>query len=285
MSPTEWDQPDRRDLVTGHFHERVGYEVVRETGCHDWLIIYTLSGGGLIMHRNGQHAVGPHEVVLFRPGCFHGYQTDPAVGRWELLWAHFVPPDTWLAWLNWPELAEGVMHLSLADRGARQRVIDHLAQAHRIMSGYHRRRVPLGLNALEAALLWCDECNPRSAYARLDLRIREAVDYLCRHLAEPITLDSLARVCKLSPSRLSHLFRQQVGETPMRFLEQQRIARARQLLELTTSSVAEVARQVGFENPFYFTLRFKRATGQSPSQYRAAFAPQRLGGSQSAISD
>lgn len=274
MSPTVPNSPAERYLATGHFHEKLGYSIVREAGSHDWLIIYTLAGAGRVRHRDGTFRVGPHEVVLFAPQQMHAYGTDAEAARWELLWAHFVPPAAWRTWLAWPEAGPGVMRLTVSDPQVQERVTAHLSEAHRIMSGYLRHREALGLNAIEAALLWCDEQNPRGALGRLDPRVREAVDHLCRRMAEPITLESLGRACKLSPSRLARLFSEQVGVPPMRFLEQQRLDRARQLLELSGHGVAQIAEQVGFNSPFYFTLRFKRATGLSPTAYRRRFAAQ-----------
>jgi AraC-like DNA-binding protein len=53
----------------------------------------------------------------------------------------------------------------------------------------------------------------------------------------------------------------------------QRINRARQLLELTAMSIKEIAAEVGYENPFYFSLRFKKQTGTSPRDYRQKQIP------------
>jgi AraC family transcriptional regulator of arabinose operon len=78
----------------------------------------------------------------------------------------------------------------------------------------------------------------------------------------------IAAQCGLSPSRFAHLFRHQTGETPQRYLELQRLKRARELLEFTQEPIAVIARSVGYENPFYFTLRFKRHNGASPRQWR-----------------
>jgi AraC family transcriptional regulator of arabinose operon len=54
----------------------------------------------------------------------------------------------------------------------------------------------------------------------------------------------------------------------MHYVEARRIERATQLLRVTSLSVKQIAEQVGFESPFYFSLRFKKATGISPSAYR-----------------
>lgn len=270
--PTDAALPDSRYIATGHFHERPGYNVFREAGSHDWLLIYTVDGHGRFTHRGGSFTTAAHDVVLIAPGVYHGYEVDRDADRWELLWAHFVPPQGWLAWMDWPAVVQGLMRLSIGEEASRGLIIGRLTEAHRIKTSYVRRREPLAMNALEACLLWCDEQNPNSARQQLDHRIRDALDYLCQNFDEPITMPQLGEHVGLSPSRLRHLFREQVGTSPQQFLEQQRITRAKQLLELSGYTISEVAEQVGFECPFYFTLRFKRATGMSPTRYRETYA-------------
>ena len=72
----------------------------------------------------------------------------------------------------------------------------------------------------------------------------------------------------LSPSRLRHLFGEQMGVSPRQFQEDQRLRRARDLLALSRHTIGEIALEVGFSNPFYFTLRFKKQTGESPRAFR-----------------
>ena len=103
--------------------------------------------------------------------------------------------------------------------------------------------------------------------------MRTAIDYICLNYAEPLTVTQIARQCGLSASRFAHLFRSQTGETPQRYLELQRLHRACQLLEFTQEPIREIARQVGFDNPFYFTLRFKRQQGVSPRHLRQQLHP------------
>jgi AraC family transcriptional regulator of arabinose operon len=190
------------------------------------------------------------------------------------LWAHFQPRPAWHDWLRWPERWPGFLHLTLDDPGIRERVTCRLADAHALWSrgdlggGAGGLREMLAMNALEEALLWCDTENPLSEQARMHPKVRAAMDFLSRNLAAKVTLDDAASACGLSVSRLSHLFREQVGTTPQQFLERLRLDRARQLLELTGRSVASVAAEVGFDSPFYFSSRFKKHTGFSPRDYR-----------------
>ena len=92
-----------------------------------------------------------------------------------------------------------------------------------------------------------------------------------QHFTQPISLPELAKVCHLSSSRLSHLFREQLDMTPLEFLEVERLERAKKLLELSTLTIQAVAAEVGFNSPFYFSRRFNRYMGLSPSAFRKRY--------------
>ncbi len=260
-------------LVTGHFHRGPRYATYREHGTRDWLLVHTVRGRGRFGHGPGEWVTQPGDWVLVRPGVRHDYGTAPHPGLWELGWAHFIPRPAWLPWLDWPEVAPGIFRLALRDHEFAPRLRRRLREVIRLNAGPSRQHEGLALNALEEILLWCDLANPRRETAGLDSRIRRSLEFICEHFAEPLTVERLAAHGGLSPSRFAHLFRTQTGETPQRYLELQRLNRARQLLEFTQEPVAAIARAVGFENPFYFTLRFKRHGGVSPRAWRQRRRP------------
>ena len=94
------------------------------------------------------------------------------------------------------------------------------------------------------------------------------MEFINAHLAEPFSGDSLARAAGLSASHLRHLFHARTGDSPRNFQEQQRLRRARDLLVMSRLTVSEISQELGFENPFYFTLRFKKHTGENPTAFR-----------------
>ena len=171
--------------------------------------------------------------MLLRPGTFHDYGVEPVLQRWELLWTHFLPRAHWHQWLNWPEFAPGAMHVKIDDPAMRRRLVERLKTMHSHATAAHRSRGDFALNALEEVLLLADTLNPASSHSRLDARMQDVVDYICRNLSRKISLGTLAEVSGLSLSRMAHLFREQVGSTPQRFLEQQCLDRAMQLLAYT----------------------------------------------------
>lgn len=84
------------------------------------------------------------------------------------------------------------------------------------------------------------------------------------------TVEELARTGAVSRSALGERFRQVLGCSPMRYLAQWRIHRARDLLATTDLGVASVGRRVGYEAEEAFSRAFKRSTGTSPRDWRAA---------------
>lgn len=86
----------------------------------------------------------------------------------------------------------------------------------------------------------------------------------------PLNMDEVLRQVPLSRSAAYRRFRQQLGRSPKQEQMRLRIARARELLEDTDLSVAEVGQRVGYEEAKYFIHVFKRQTGSTPLKHRKA---------------
>jgi AraC family transcriptional regulator len=99
-------------------------------------------------------------------------------------------------------------------------------------------------------------------------QLRRAKEMLISHLDEPISLAELARVCKLSPGHFARAFRQTTGQPPHRWLVEQRIGKAKQLLVDTTLSLAQIALTCGFADQSHFTRVFAQLVQSSPGQWR-----------------
>jgi AraC family transcriptional regulator of arabinose operon len=267
MNPPETPHARFRLLSTGLFHERAGYRAWRTNGTDDWLLILTVGGHGRFGHAGGDLVTSDGDLVLIKPNTRHDYGVEPTLQRWDLLWSHFHTRPHWIEWLDWPVVAPGILLLHL-DGATRKDVTARFHECHTLASGARRRHEELAMTALEGLLLAVDAVNPKSTQSGADDRVLDAMDYACRNLSKRLTLDDLADAAGLSVSRFAHLFREQTGSTPQGFVEQQRIAQARQLLELSSRSVKQIARDVGFDTQVYFSQRFKKVVGVGPRQYR-----------------
>ncbi len=261
-------QPDS-DLKADEFRQGASYTNWRPRGSSDWLLIYTIGGSGRITTPQGSFVTRPGEAILYAPADYQDYRTDPTARRWHLLWSHFRPKASWHAWLQWPvHEAAGVRHITLERGEVRASFVSALARTIRALRRQFPNAGDFAANALEETLLWAHLAAARSGWMRLDPRIRKAMDYLAANARQPFQLEALARHSGLSVSRLAHLFKTEAGISPQRFFEQERMRQASQLLRVTGLGIAEIAAEVGYEDPFYFSNRFRRHAGKSPTQFR-----------------
>jgi AraC family transcriptional regulator, arabinose operon regulatory protein len=102
----------------------------------------------------------------------------------------------------------------------------------------------------------------------IDGRVTWAIAEMQRRIGEEISVPALAAAVNLSRSRFAHLFKHETGVSPARYLRDQRLERARDLLESTFLSVKEVMAAVGFNDPSHFSRDFHRTFGASPRAWR-----------------
>jgi AraC family transcriptional regulator len=100
---------------------------------------------------------------------------------------------------------------------------------------------------------------------------RTVIAYIEDHLAEPISLATLAQLARLSSYHFCRAFKQSFGVPPHGFHISQRIERAKALLEKPAHSVTDIGLTVGFCEASSFTAAFRRETGLTPSSYRRNF--------------
>lgn len=108
----------------------------------------------------------------------------------------------------------------------------------------------------------------------MDYRVREALNLFERGFSHKVSLEEVARALNLSPSRLRHVFKEETGLPPMRYVRLLRMRQARTLLETSYLSVKEIVARVGGADESHFLRDFKKAYGMTPTQLRAhAFGP------------
>ncbi|WP_139491182.1 helix-turn-helix domain-containing protein [Brevibacillus dissolubilis] len=98
--------------------------------------------------------------------------------------------------------------------------------------------------------------------------LEQVKDYLQRNYSKDIKLEEVAEQFHLSPYYLSKMFSQQCGITFIDYLTQLRIEQAKRYLAHSEKGLKEIAIEVGYANPNYFSRVFKKVTGQAPSEYR-----------------
>jgi AraC family transcriptional regulator len=97
---------------------------------------------------------------------------------------------------------------------------------------------------------------------------RAVRDYVHEHLRQNISLDDLARAVGLSRYHFARRFRQSTGTTPHKFVLQQRVERAKTLLQRTNMPLLDIACSCGFADQSHMTREFRKTVGVTPGRYR-----------------
>jgi AraC family transcriptional regulator, arabinose operon regulatory protein len=101
-----------------------------------------------------------------------------------------------------------------------------------------------------------------------DHRILIVLSKINENIRRPLEIRDLAIAVNLSPGRLAHLFKSEIGLSPQRYLNQIRLEKAKELLEMGLLSVKEIGADVGFPSVSSFCRSFKAANGMTPKEYR-----------------
>jgi AraC family transcriptional regulator of arabinose operon len=248
-------------------NENAENRAYRPDGTDDWLIVATRAGGASVRTPSGRLvSLGAGDLLLIQPGILHDYGYVEEKMAWRNIWVHFRPRAHWLDWLDWPMIDNGIAILSTGEGFAAIEL--ELLRMVDVANGPSRLRIDAAMNALERVLILADHHNPRFVAQEMDDRIHRALEIVGEQLSEKIDIRSLSRSVGLSRSQFTALFTRQLKLTPQAYIENVRLSRAAQMLRSSNWSVGQVAAANGFSSPFYFSTRFRREFGISPSGYR-----------------
>jgi signal transduction histidine kinase/ABC-type sugar transport system substrate-binding protein/AraC-like DNA-binding protein len=99
--------------------------------------------------------------------------------------------------------------------------------------------------------------------------VKRAIGFIQQHYDEPLSRQAIADAVGVSKDYLGRIFHQELGLSPWEYLIRYRVLRAKELLQTTSYSVAEIATRVGFDSATYFSHIFHREAGCSPRAFRA----------------
>lgn len=289
MPPPSPDRPAHRIVGRILFEEAQGplsisrFDLSRDVTAHDHdFLEVVLIGGGRATHQTlyGKRSLGRGDLLVIRPGFWHAYLECRRLIVWncciapglleQIRWAdphHDVADLLWVGGLGARQ--HGMMQTRLADPVSRA-AVSQLRKLQRTTPGTLVRagKLLIFLDLVVGALR-LGRAGSRHV-DRIHPAVRRVLTCMEADLAHDWTLSELARIAGLARAYLVRLFRQQAGASPIELLNRLRCERAAGLLLSTDLTVAEVATQLGWFDPGYFTRRFRTQFGQSPSAYRQA---------------
>jgi AraC family transcriptional regulator len=235
----------------------------------DFEFVWLLQGTAEWRYDLGTIDLGPNSLLLGRPGITDSFvwdRTRPtrhAYLHFQLIGQLVGLPDP----ARWPLVR------TLPDDDPLRPLLRYLLSLAKQRPGTHQQttREVLGL----LLTLFVQGPLPDHDEQRLPPHLDTLLEFVRRVWSppaptRPLSLLDLAAGACISTGHLSRVFRQHYGIGPVAALELLRLARAATLLVRSNLSVAAVAHDCGFANPYHFSRRFHRSYGQPPGRYRHA---------------
>ncbi|MFB9279034.1 helix-turn-helix domain-containing protein [Cohnella cellulosilytica] len=229
-------------------------------------LYYICDGEGWVKIEDAEYYPKPGQIVFMPANVKQSYSVVSG-NTYEKYWCHFTATIGELDLFQWFD----VPHCMNVGQHKRWKTLfEELASLHADGAFLSRIREKAVLLELVALLLAEAGTEIRvlpgrsSDVQRLDLIER----YIEEHLAEPVSLEQVARHVHLHPNYLVRYFNKQFGVSPLKYLNRRRMQKARELLSSTSLSVKEVAERVGYADTNHFAKAFRRENSCSPTEYR-----------------
>ena len=234
---------------------------------HDFCeILYVAGGAGEAILEGKKFRLAPGDLVVVNPGTLHEERSDAKAPLRLIFLAirDFAVPGLPAGCLS----QEKYRVLSCGEYRYKMDIyLRELLQETSSQIEFYQEISQGLVSALLVLVMRLIRINPEDE-AALSQECQKIKEYLDQNFTSPITLDSLSETVYISKHYLSHLFKEQTGVSPIKYLTSKRMEKACELLSETELPVSEVSKAVGYENPLYFSQVFKRIYGISPVKYR-----------------
>ena len=242
-----------------HFRERPG-------GSAQFILIYCVDGQGEIRVGEVLHPLRADHFFIIPPGTSHAYHSDQH-DPWSIYWIHFSGPKAGL-------FARIACQSIPIERGKTSRISDRIDLFSEIFRNLGRgfsietlEFVNLTLSYLLSSFTHISQFRLMKEAGEND-PIAQSINFMLENLSQKLRLNEIAAQTGLSASYYSTLFQKRTGHSPIEYFIQLKIQRACRLLDNSGWLIADVSRETGFDDQFYFSRTFRKVMGMSPAEYR-----------------
>ena len=240
--------------------------VARPLGSPSVILIYCLRGKGSLQLKNTLHTIQPGHLIIIPPNTPHTYQADET-DPWSIFWIHFTGEQ---AQSLLDSITEPAHHplLFVPDTRLMRNAFEEVYAC----LNYHHSDA--GLLAMTSELLRLFSAAKLhqgfhdSQRQSVEDRVASTLVFMEQHLNMPLTLKDLAAHAGQSIPYYTMLFQKRTNQSPIACFIQLKICKACELLDQTDSTIREIAAELGYDDPYYFSRIFKKVQGCSPAIYR-----------------
>lgn len=246
----------------GFFPKAQSHYRERKDGIEAYILIYCVEGSGCVCVEGRTYQLHANEAFCIPRYKGHRYwacEEDP----WSILWVHFQGEDT-----PYYPLEEQKIIL-FASINARNRMMFLFELLFRVLEGNYTLGnfiyISQVLSLLLAEIYHREKKNSTKEQNR---HITKVIRYMYRNICRTLTLEQISQEFNLSKSYLNAIFQRYTRHSPMDFFIDLKMKEACKLLRSSQLHIYEVAQELGYADPYYFSRLFKKVVGISPREYQ-----------------
>lgn len=250
----------------GYYPNAVGHRMRRERH-DDNLLLYCVSGSGVLEVDGWRGTVVPGQVMLLPQGVRHYYEANK-LDPWTLYWVHFQGASTGIfsQYLGYRE-GQPIVNAGLSP--ILISAFTNLMGVRR--TGYDLRAFINAANQLRHLFsqMALDISSTR-AHVTQKFNLDQIQSLMLENINGQITLDSLAASANMSKYHFASKYKNLTGYPPIKHFLNMKMEHACHLLDSSEMSVKEIAGELGYDDQLYFSRLFSKTIGKSPRSYRAS---------------
>ncbi len=240
-------------------------------------LLYIMEGGGSYHVKDHEYFVQPGNLVICNAGTFHG--ETPSQGKDMISYCNVMRN------IHIPQLPENTLTAGgevpvlffSEERQELENIFYTLYDLHRKSPLYRPSCEHLARAILEIVLNRLKKRSQVNDQTRTNNNelVRDISEYLDAHFLEDISLEQLEQVFHISKYAMSHIFKEETGLSPIRYVMLRKIGEAQNLLMNTARPIGDIGEMLGFNDNSHFSATFKKYIGTTPGQYRKHFQKEK----------
>lgn len=250
----------------GYFPKAKNHYRNRSNGCINYILLFCIDGCGIVEVEGQTIVIEKNHLIIIEahtPHIYHALKEQP----WSIYWIHFNGTNAaaFISLINKNHLPSYILpdkHGSL---------IKQFNQIYAILeTGYSTDNIIHISNMLGVFLSDINHSSSLNSTTTKQNRdpINRFIEFMLDNVDGHINLNQLTHELNLSKSYLVHIFKENTGFSPIDYFIHLKIQKACQLLDTNILSVKQIACQLGYDDPHYFSRIFKKTMGLSPTHYR-----------------
>jgi len=244
--------------------KRKQFKTNRAGGREDFQLLYVSNGKVIFTFNGEENVVDEGTIVLYLPGedqyYYYNNETSPVI-----YWLHFSGFNA-LKLLEENSLSNGSIFF-VGIKNDLSLIFDKIIKELQLAQGNYFELCNLYIKEL---ITLCSRylIETNSPSYKHNKILDEAIEYFNKNFNTAINIKEYANSCNISCCWFIRSFKNYIGTTPIQYITNIRINKAKNLLHSSCFTIGEIANLIGYQNPLYLSRIFKKIVGLAPMNYR-----------------